>query len=207
MLASGLSRATIGRVSQPQGIRTDATAAGKSAGSRLTTQQLCVIGATGALSFLLMLLQLPTPFADFLKYEPSDVPPALCAIAMGPLAGFLTVLLRGLLRLMTSVRDPLGLLMNIAASGTFVVITGFLAGPASGRLVQLRALAAATVAMTLLMVPVNYLVLSAAGYVPHGEVATFVCFAIVPFNLLKGVTNAVLVLLSWGRLKHGLGFR
>jgi riboflavin transporter FmnP len=108
---------------------------------------------------------------------------------------------------MTSVRDPLGLLMNIAASGTFVVITGLLASAASTRLAQLRALAAATAAMTVLMVPVNYAVLSIAQYVPEGEVTTFICLAIVPFNLVKGVTNAVLVMLAWSRLKHGLGFR
>ncbi len=167
-----------------------------------TTQQLCVLGAAGAVSFLLMtFLKLPTPFAEFLKYDPSDVPPLLCALGLGPLAGFLTVLVRVLLKLMIFTRDPIGLGMNLIASGSFVVVAGLLARHPARRNIMYGALAIATCAMTVIMLPVNFYVLRFGGYVPEGDVLQFLVIAIVPFNLMKGLFNSVLAVLLWRRLE------
>jgi riboflavin transporter FmnP len=170
--------------------------------AHFTTQQLCVMGAAGAASFLLQtFLKLPTPFAEFLKYDPSDVPPILCALAMGPGAGFLTVLVRVLLKLMVFGGDPIGLGMNLIASGSFAMVVGALARYPTGLWTQLGALGAATVVMTLVMLPVNFYVLRFGNYVPEGQVVSMLCLGITPFNLMKGITNSLIVLALWQHLR------
>ncbi|MBI3891969.1 MAG: ECF transporter S component [Candidatus Wallbacteria bacterium] len=173
--------------------------------SHFSTRELCVMGAAGAASFLLQtFLKLPTPFADFLKYDPSDVPPILCALAMGSGAGFLTVLMRVLLKLTIFGGDPIGLCMNLVASGSFATVAGALARYPTDLKTQVRAMAAATAVMTVVMIPVNYYVLRFGNYVPEGQIVSTLCLGITPFNVMKGVTNSLIVISLWQHLKASM---
>lgn len=165
---------------------------------------ISLIGLFGAVSFLLMLLSIGTPFAHFLEYEPSDLPALLATFTLGPLEGFLVVLVRNCLRLLTGSWPP-GLVMNLLASGTFVIVAGLWYRRVHTRLGAVQALALGTLAMTVVMIPANALFLRLFGFSEMvvslaGSVERFLVVSVLPFNLCKGLVNSLFIYAVYKRL-------
>lgn len=81
---------------------------------KITTKHITMIGMFGAISAVLMLLEFPVPLAPaFIKMDFSDLPVILGGYMMGPLAGFMIILIK--------------IVLNFAFNGTATAGIGELA--------------------------------------------------------------------------------
>ena len=170
---------------------------------KLNTHTLVKVAILSALSVVLMMLEIPLPFAPaFYKLDFSEVPVLLGAFSLGPGAAVLIELLKNLLYL---------LLRGTATAGV-----GELANFSVGLAVVLPA--AGTVCITLAGALVNYFVLLPAYSAFMGlpldsliqmgtavnrhitSLGTLVVFATAPFNLVKGLFCSLIVLLIYKKL-------
>lgn len=70
------------------------------AGSVLTTKKIAIVGLFSAISAVLMLFEVPLPFApSFYKLDLSELPVLVVTFAFGPVAGVLTEFLKIVLKL------------------------------------------------------------------------------------------------------------
>ncbi|MBI4860729.1 MAG: ECF transporter S component [Candidatus Riflebacteria bacterium] len=157
-------------------------------------RRICATGFFASASFLLMGLSVANPFAPYLKYEPSDVAAVMAALYLGPASGVLVVALRNLLRMTLVNPDLVGLTMNLLASGTYVWLVGTALGRRSGVRV-LWPLAVATVGQMLAMFFANLLVLPLYLGVSVRHILPVLVGTVMPFNLVKGIANSILVAL------------
>lgn len=155
--------------------------------------------ALGALSFLLMRLEVPlVPGFPFLKYDPSALPALVAAFVLGLPAGIAVVAVRAALFALFF-GDPVGVAMGLAASLLFLVPAERVYRSRRDFRGGMLALSSGTLAMAAGMIPANWVVVTALGYLPSGQVP-FYCLAVVPgFNLLKGALDGLLLLLVYKR--------
>jgi riboflavin transporter FmnP len=168
---------------------------------------------------ILMLLEVPVIFMPpFLKLDFSDIPAIIGAFALGPLAGGLIVLLKNLLHVSYTQTAGIGEMANFLVGTGFVVPTAFIYSRSKNRRRAVVALVAGTLSMTLVAAAVNYwiliplyqtaLKLPLEAIITMGRAAnplivdlkTFIVFAIIPFNLLKGTVVSLITLLVYKKL-------
>jgi len=168
---------------------------------------------------ILMLLELPIIFMPpFLKLDFSDIPAIIGAFALGPLAGCLIVMLKNILHVSSTQTAGIGEMANFFVGTGFVVPAAVIYRKIKNRTGAVLALTAGTISMTLVAAAVNYWVLiplyQSALHLPleaiitMGKVAnplivdlkTFIVFAIVPFNLVKGIIISLITLLVYKKL-------
>lgn len=160
----------------------------------------------GAISFLLMNLEIPWPLFPFLKYDPSDIPAFLGTFIYGPLSGFIIVFLRTLLHFVLIHSEPAGHFADIVASGSMVAISGFFYQKWHSRKGAIIGMIVGALAMTGLMIPTNiYIVIPVyMGKLPGGgagfDLSRFIVAGIIPFNLFKGTLNILFTSLLYKRL-------
>ena len=188
---------------------------------RTNVRRMAQMGMLAAISVVLMLFEIPLPFAPaFLEIDFSEVPVMVGCFAMGPVAG------AGI--------EFLKILLNVAVNGTDTAGVGecanFLIGcslvvPAAVIYKRKRTKAAAVLGMiigTLFMtfvgcflnafillpayakafgMPMDALVGMGSAVNSHiTNLATFTIFAVAPFNLLKGFLVSVIVLLIYKKI-------
>jgi riboflavin transporter FmnP len=164
----------------------------------MTTRQTVTAAMLAAGAFVLMAtIQVPIlPQAPFLKYDPSDALALLGGATYGPSVGVAIVLIKDALFLVFRAGSPFGPLADFVAAGTFVVAAAWVYRRRSGsvprRLLEAAALGAA--ARVLVMIPTNFLILYLEFGMPPARVASMLLPAIVPFNALKAIINAVIAL-------------
>ena len=161
------------------------------------TGKMVTLAMLAASAFNVMtLVQFPIlPSAPFLKYDPSDAICLLAGLAFGPGAGVLVVLVKDLLFAALRGGSPFGPAADFAAAGTFVAVTAWVfrrsgAVPVPSRL--LLAGAAGVIARVLVMIPVNFVILSLEFGMPVERIRSMLLPVIIPFNAGKGLLNAVL---------------
>ena len=188
---------------------------------RMSVKMVTKIGMLGALSTILMLFEIPLPFApSFYELDFSEVPVLIGAFAMGPAAGALTELVKILLNFIIKGTDTAGVgeLANfligcslcIPASVIYRKLhtrTGAIIGMLTGT-VLMAAVGCVLNAYVLLpaysvafQMPLDALV--AMGTAVNSSVdslLTFVLFAVAPFNLLKGVLVSAIVFLIYKKI-------
>lgn len=177
------------------------------------------VAVLGSAATILMLLEFPVIFMPgFLKLDFSDIPAIIGAFALGPLAGCLIILLKNLLHISSTQTAGVGEMANFLVGTGFVVPAAWVYRCKKNRVGAVWALVAGTLAMTLTAAAVNYWVLiplyqtalhfPLEAIVSMGRVAnplivdlkTFIVFAIVPFNLLKGIIVSSITLLIYKKL-------
>jgi riboflavin transporter FmnP len=172
------------------------------------TLQLARMGVLAAISIVLVyLIHLPIiPAAPFLEYDPADIPILMGTFALGPLAGLLlTAVVSVIQGLTVSAAGGLyGVLMHIVATGTFVLLAGNIYRLNKTRKGALIALIAGGAAMTAVMIPANLIVTPLFMGVSADAVKALLPVAIVPFNLIKAVINAVVTFLLYKRVSKYL---
>lgn len=160
---------------------------------------ITTVGALSAASFLLMFLEIRTPFSEFLKYDPSDLAALVAGFTLGPVPGALVVVLRNLLRALLVKPDPIGLAMNTVAGATFVLVASTWYQRRLTRGAAAAGLALGALAQTIVCVPAALIALPLYG-MPWEATPAFVASAIVPFNLLKTSVTAVATFLLYKRV-------
>lgn len=161
----------------------------------------------GTIAFLLMLLiGLPIiPAAPFLKYDPSGFVLLMSGALLGPAAGVLACFIKGFLFFITGAGNIFGVTSDFIANIVFVAPAALLLRKQGGLKGGIAACALGTRLATLVMIPVNLVILNLEfGKLP-GEVMAMMLPAILPFNLLKGLFNSVLFFIAGRPLAAALG--
>lgn len=188
---------------------------------KINARTIAQIGMLGAVALVLMLFEIPLPFApSFYKIDFSEVPVLIGSFAMGSVAGVLIELVKILLKLLTigSTTAGVGDVANFLIGISFCLPAAFIYRKMHSKKGAIIGMAAGTIFMTLVgcflnayvllptyakafQMPIDALV--AMGTAVNGRITslfTFVAFAVAPFNLLKGVLVSLVVALIYKKI-------
>ena len=188
---------------------------------KLGVKALVQIGMLSAIAVVLMLFEIPLPFApSFYEIDFSEVPVLIGCFVMGPMAGIVIELVKILLNLLINgtMTAGVGEIANFFIGCAFCVPAGIIYKKMHTRKGALIGMAVGTVIMTFLGCFLNAFVLlpayAAAFQMPIDALVsmgtavnanitsllTFVMFAVAPFNLLKGILVSLIVLLIYKKI-------
>jgi riboflavin transporter FmnP len=184
---------------------------------------MTIMALLGALAVVLMLFEIPLWFApSFYELDFSEVPVLIGAFALGPVAGMIIELIKILANLVITGTDTAGIgeLANFLIGCSIVVpaamvyhrnktfknaIIGLITGTAC--LVVLGGLMNAFVLLPVYAyffnIPVDTLIdMGTKVNKSITDMSTFIFYAVVPFNLLKGVSVSLITLLVYKRISR-----
>lgn len=188
---------------------------------RIGVRAIAQIGVLGAIAVVLMLFEIPLPFApSFYQIDFSEVPVLVGCFTMGPVAGALIELVKILMNFMIqgTMTAGVGDIANFFIGCSLVVPAGIIYRRKRTRKGAIIGMVSGTVIMTALGCVLNaYLLLPAyaaafeipidglisMGSAVNGNIdslMTFVLFAVAPFNLLKGVLVSLIVFLIYKKI-------
>jgi len=189
--------------------------------AKMKTREITTIAMLGAIATILMQLEIPLWFAPpFYKMDLSEVPVLIAAFAMGPIAGMLTELVKILLDFLISgtMTAGVGELANFCIGCSFCVPAGIVYNRKKSKKGAVLGLVSGTLIMTTLgcfinayvmlptyakafKTPIDSLIeMGTAVNASISDLFTFVLFAVVPFNLLKGIIASIVVLLIYKKI-------
>ena len=188
---------------------------GKQLGS---TKTLTKISILSVIAYLIMFLEIPVLFfPGFLKIDLSDIPALIGAFAMGPAAGIMIELIKNILHFITkTTTGGVGELANFLVGIALII-------PAAIAYRQYQTKKAAVIGMiigTLVMGITgglaNYYILlpfyakimpmeqiiawSAAANGAIVDMKTLIFYAIIPFNIIKGIVVAVVTSMLYKKI-------
>ena len=175
-----------------------------------TTKKIAMIGMFSAIASVLMLFEIPMPFAPgFYKLDFSELPALIGAYAFGPAAGIMIEFCKILLKLLFKSTSTafVGELANFAVGCSFILPasviylfkktkTTALAGSITGTLVM-------TVFGTaqLYGMPLDAIIGMGTEINPYiTNITSFVVMAVAPLNLIKGAAVSVITLAVYKKL-------
>ena len=170
------------------------------------TVKLAKMAMLVAISLLLVNIHFPIfPPIAFMEYDPADIPILIGTFAFGPAAGILITVVTALLQGFTvsAASGLYGILMHIIATGTYVLVAGFIYKFHKGKKSAVIALIAGTLAMTAIMEPANLTITPYFMGVPVDAVTALLPF-IIAFNLIKAGVNDLITFLVYKRVSKFL---
>ena len=155
-----------------------------------STKQLVTMALMCAIGVLLSFIEFPLlPGVTWLKFDASNMPAMVSGFAFGPgagvAAGILTAIIHGLL-----MADFTGALMNVLTVTCFVLPAAI-----GGLALSIIAAMAGAVVGNLIVTPMWL-------GVPFEAVTAMIIPILIPFNLLKGLRNAVLTLVIYKSISN-----
>lgn len=164
---------------------------------RLSVEKMTMIALFSAVSVILVyLLHVPLfpPPVAFLEYDMADVPIIMLTFLYGPYAGFLTTIIVSIIQGLTVSAQSgwIGILMHIAATGSYVLVAGMIYKRRRGIKWEVVALTLGTAAMTAVMVLWNLIMTPLFMGWPIEEVLPLIVPFIMPFNLIKAGGNSII---------------
>ena len=193
----------------------------KSERTAFSTKTLAKVGVLSAIAFVLMVLDFPLWFAPgFLKFDLSEVPALLGTFALGPVAGALIELIKNVLNATLKGTSTMGVgeLSNFIVGCLFILPAGIIYKKNKTYKNAIIGLIVGILAMTIGAALSNYYVMIpfyakvfgmplekiiAMGSAVNKHVVDFktlILYAIVPFNLLKGLVVTLVTLLLYKRV-------
>lgn len=189
-------------------------------------RKLLIIALLGTISVVLMFLEFPLWFApSFYEFDFSEVPVLVGAFAFGPLAGITIEAIKIILNLIftSSITMGVGEIANFIVGISLVVPASIIYHRNKTKKQALIGLVVGILSMAFFGALMNAFVLlpayafflstpewavTVADFVAMGSALnplitnlfTFIMFAVVPFNLFKGVLVSVVVLLIYKRV-------
>ena len=178
---------------------------------KLGVKALVQIGMLSAIAIILMMFEIPLPFAPtFYKIDLSEVPVLVGCFAMGPMAGVLVELVKILLNLVMTGTSTAGVgeIANFIIGCSFCVPAGLIYRKNRTRKSALIGMATGTLLMIVIGCFVNGFVMPIDALVGMGtavnshitSLSTFVMFAVAPFNLVKGIVVSLVVFLIYKKI-------
>lgn len=173
---------------------------------------LVKISLLSAMAFILMFLEVRVPlFPDFLKLDISDIPALLGAFALGPVEGIVIELMKNILHgfIKGSTSMWVGELANFLIGSALVFTAGLLYKRNKSKKTAVQGIIYGIIAMTVVASVFNYFVLipfyatlfgmkvqdliamAAKANSKITDLKAYIVWAVVPFNLLKGIIIAV----------------
>lgn len=187
------------------------------------TRYMVQVGMLAAIAVVLMLFDIPLPFApSFYQIDLSELPVLVGAFAMGPLAGVLIELVKVLLNLVINGTSTafVGEFANFIIGCALIVPAALVYQRKKTRKSAIIGMVLGTVIMAGVGGLINAFVLLPAYAAAFGmpidalvgmgtavnaaitNLPTFCLFAVVPFNLLKGVVVSVITLLLYKHISR-----
>ena len=188
---------------------------------RIGIRTMVQVGMLSAIATVLMLFEIPLPFApSFYEIDFSEVPVLIGCFTMGPLAGAAIEMVKILLNFLINgtVTAGVGEIANFLIGCALCVPAGLLYKKQKTRKGALIGMAVGTGMMVIVGCVINAYVLlpvyAKAFQMPLDALigmgtavnpnitglSTFVIFAVAPFNLLKGVLVSVIVLAIYKKI-------
>ena len=143
------------------------------------------------------------PVAPFLVYDIADVPILLGAFLLGPAAGMIVLFVVCFVQAFPLGGSGIfGFIMHFVASGTLILVASYIwklfKCNTRGMIIGL---AAGTVAMIAITIPLNLVVMPLYG-APIQVVKEWMIPVIIPFNLIKAGLNSVIFFFVYQSLKR-----
>ena len=190
-----------------------------------SARYISLTAVCAALAGVLMLLEIPLFFApSFYKMDLSELPVLFCGFFLGPTAGVICELLKVMVKLLLKGTTTafVGDFANFAVGCSLVLPATIIYHLKKSKKSALIGLITGTLIMTtfgsffnavyllpkfseLFGMPLEAII--GMGTAVNGainSVSTLVLFAVVPFNLLKGIVVSLLTLLLYKRVEHAL---
>lgn len=179
----------------------------------LSTRKIAMIGMFSAISAILMLFEIPMPFAPgFYKLDFSELPALIAAFAFGPVAGVMVEFCKIVLKLLFKSTSTafVGELANFAVGCSFLLPASIIYLFNKTKKTAVIGSIAGTLCMTVFGTAFNavYLLPKFAQLIGMGTaingaitgITSFVCFAVAPLNLIKGASVSIITLLVYKQL-------
>ncbi|SHK52932.1 ECF transporter S component [Tepidibacter formicigenes] len=186
--------------------------------SFFSTSSLVKISILSVLSYLIMFIEIPVLFFPvFLKLDFSDIPAIIGGFALGPVAGVFIELIKNLLHFVTkSNTGGVGEFANFLVGGGFVFVSSGIYYINKNKKNAVIGCIVGTIAMAVIGGFANYYILipfyakifPIEAVVQMGtvvnksiiDVKTLIYYAIVPFNLLKGVIVSIITAILYKKV-------
>ncbi len=183
----------------------------------VSVKSMVKISMLGVLSFIVMLIEMPLPFfPPFLKLDMSDLVALVTAFSMGPLAAILVELIKNVIHLLRTSTGGVGEFANFIIGASFVVPAGIIYFKNKSKKNAVLGLIAGTICMALIGALANYYILIPfySNFMPIDaiigmaraanplivSVKTYALYAVIPFNLIKGIIVSIITLLIYKRI-------
>ncbi|WP_326908994.1 ECF transporter S component [Sedimentibacter sp. MB31-C6] len=186
-----------------------------------SVKTLTKIGVLSAIAGVLMLVEMPLWFApSFYKLDLSEIPVLIGAFALGPFAAiaieFVKILLNFVLN--GTITGGIGELANFLIGCSFVIPAGYIYRHHKTMKTAIIGMVVGTISLAIVGALLNYSVLLPAyakvfgapiqSFIDMGnalnpyiiDLKTFILYAVVPFNILKGIIVSAITLLIYKRL-------
>lgn len=188
---------------------------------RLSTKKLVLIAMLGAVSALLMLVEVGVPFAPgFLKIDLSSLAIVIGGFVMGPLEGMLIAIVKLLLKLLLKGTTTVGVgeLMDVIVTACYMVPAVLFYRSHKTRKGAAISLGIGTIVVSIAAVVTNYFIMfpiyawafkmPLEAIVDMGtainpnidSLLTMMIWAVLPFNVLKYVIISLITFLVYKRL-------
>lgn len=168
----------------------------------------CVLaGLLTAIAVLLIsFIRIPIfPWASFLVLDGGDIPLLLCGFLLGPGWGIIAVVAAAVIQgLLYSNDGIIGILMHVISSGAFIFVSAFVYKKVHTYKGAWLSLGLGSLALIVVMIPFNLFVTSAYYNMPVSAVAAMLPTAIIPFNIIKGIVNSLILILIYKPLSNSL---
>ncbi|NLV77125.1 MAG: ECF transporter S component [Tissierellia bacterium] len=185
------------------------------------TRTMVKISVLGVIAFILMLLDFPLWFTPpFLKFDVSDVPALIGSFALGPMAGVIVQLVKNLLKILLAGTNTavVGEIANFIVGSVFAYVAGLIYYKEKTFKNAVIGLVVGTIAMTVAISIANYYIMipfyAKAYGMPLDKIITIsgavnkyvvdlkslIIFAVIPFNLLKGVVVSLITIFLYKRV-------
>lgn len=187
-----------------------------------SVQFLTRVSILSVIAFLIMYIQVPLAFIapPFIKLDISDVPALIGGFAMGPLAGICIEFFKNLMHLLIKGTTTFGVgeLSNFIIGSALVGFSSIIYNRHKTYRGAIVGLLMGTVAMTAIAMLSNYFVvfplygeiMGLEGIIQMGtavshritDLWTMMLYAIMPFNLVKGLVVSIVTLLVYKKVSH-----
>ena len=193
----------------------------KKESSIFNVRSMTIIGMLSAVSFILMLFELPLWFTPvFYKIDISELPVLIGSFALGPIAGVMIELIKNLANLAIQGTETaaIGEASNFVIGCALVVPSAIIYNWRKTKKSAILGLCIGTITLVVIGSLLNAFILLPTYASVYGmpldslvqmgtavnpkitSLSTFVLFAVAPFNLIKGVLVSVLTILLYKRI-------
>ena len=189
----------------------------------LSTRKITMIGMFSAISAVLMLFEIPMPFApSFYKLDFSEIPALITGFAFGPVAGVMVEFCKIVLKLFfkSTTTAFVGELANFAVGCSFILPASVIYLYKKNKKTALLACGVGTIILTIFGTAFNAVYLLPKFAQLYGmpldaivgmgtainpaitDVTSLVVMAVAPLNLIKGVSVSVITMLVYKKLSR-----
>lgn len=186
-----------------------------------STHYVAYTAVFSAMAGVLMTLEIPLFFApSFYKLDLSEIPVLICTFYLGPVSGVLSELLKVLLKLLIKGTSSafVGDFANFVVGCSFVLPASVIYHAKPGKKTALTGMIAGTLILTvfgsafnafylipkfaeLFKMPIDAIIgMGNAVNKSITDISSLIMFAVVPFNLLKGIIDSAVTFLLYKRI-------